>query len=316
MPIRAIKDGKDVYATSMSDPAWLEVRETYKTSPLTLPCCGAVAIPKVRYEYGTCFFAHKAKAGCTLYAPETRQHIEAKNIIRHSAMESGWRATTEARMVWPFGGLAIADVLCKRGHNLFSDKYFDCVAFEIQLSPQNDVTTHQRTLNYINGGAEVVHWFFYSPPRYLYETEQLKFYKVSEKDGKFWVDDNPDLDLATVVSNILRVGHISGKTEEQRRLEALQKAEEERLRILQEEEEEKQYQIALQEARKKAREEAKNRKKVIENIPVDKNVIERGPYFYCAFCGTRMKMTRIFGHGLYYTCECGQSEHFIGRFKN
>jgi hypothetical protein len=30
MPIRAIRDGKDVYATSMSDPAWLEVRETYK----------------------------------------------------------------------------------------------------------------------------------------------------------------------------------------------------------------------------------------------------------------------------------------------
>lgn len=311
MPIRAIRDGKDVYATNMSDSVWLEVRETYKKYPLTLPCCGAVAIPKVRYEYGTCFFAHKAKGGCTFYAPETRQHIEAKNIIRDAAMESGWRATTEARMVWPFEGLAIADVLCKKGHDLLSDKYFDCVAFEIQLSPQNDVTTRQRNLNYINGGAEVVHWFFYSPPRYLYQTEHLKFYKVSEEDGKFWINDNPDLDLVTVVSNILRVGHISGKTEEQRRVEELQKAEEERLRILQEDEEEKQYQIELQEARKKAREEAKNRKKVIEDIPVGKNVIERGPYFYCAFCGTRMKMTRIFSHGLHYTCECGQSEHFL-----
>jgi len=117
--------------------------------------------------------------------------------------------------------------------------------------------------------------------------------------------------LTTVVKNILRVGHISGKTEEQRRLEALQKAEEERLRILQEEEEEKQYQIELQEARKKAREEAKNRKKIIEDIPVGKNVIERGPHFFCAHCGTRMNMNRIFGYGFYYTCECGQSEHLI-----
>ena len=42
MPIRAIRDGKDVYATSMSDPAWLEVRETYKKHPLTLPCCDVI----------------------------------------------------------------------------------------------------------------------------------------------------------------------------------------------------------------------------------------------------------------------------------
>lgn len=311
MPIRAIRDGKDVYATSMSDSAWLEVRETYKKHPLTLPCCGAVAIPKVRYEYGTCFFAHKVKGGCSLYAPETRQHIEAKNIIRHAAMESGWSATTEARMVWPFGGLAIADVLCKKSNDLFSNKFSEQIAFEVQLSSQNDIKTHERNRNYINGGVEVVHWFFFKPPHYLYHTEQLKFYKLSEKDGRFWVNDNPNLDLATAVSNILRVGHISGKTEEERRFEAQKKTEEKRLRILQEEEEEKQYQIELEEARKKAREEAQNRKKIIEDIPVGKNVIERGPHFFCVFCDKRMKMTRIFGQGLHYTCECGQSEHLI-----
>jgi len=55
MPLRAQKDGFNIYAFNYNDSSWEELKNQSKQEPLQMPCCDARAIPKTS-KLGNFFF--------------------------------------------------------------------------------------------------------------------------------------------------------------------------------------------------------------------------------------------------------------------
>ncbi len=85
-------DGTIVDASVLTPSAWRELQVTYHVGELSMPCCGAPAVPKTSPN-GLRFFAHAA--GTCGSAPETIWHETAKQTVRDTARALGYQAALE-----------------------------------------------------------------------------------------------------------------------------------------------------------------------------------------------------------------------------
>lgn len=128
MPQRAILDGDvSVLAYNSGDDVWLGFAAAYKAGKLTLPCCGATAIPKEN-DKGTRWFAHGPykRIACDWKATDARHEAVVAAICK-VAEERGWLVETEVR-----GEGWKADVVCRR------EKSEVKVAIQVELRKRPD----------------------------------------------------------------------------------------------------------------------------------------------------------------------------------
>jgi hypothetical protein len=149
MPLRAVSDTGNVHAFEFDAPQWAELKKSYRSMGLRVPCCGVAAVPKTS-TLGNHFFAHARRGECTT-APESAEHLYCKQLVAQAAQSAGWAVTTERPGVSPEGEEWVADVFCEKG----SAK----VALEIQMSPQTDEDAVRRQLRYKASGVRGA-WFY------------------------------------------------------------------------------------------------------------------------------------------------------------
>lgn len=150
MPLRAVDNsGNNLHAFDYGSASWKELKSTYRSLCLRMPCCSNTAIPKTS-PLGTHFFAHARSGTCTS-APETAEHIYCKMVISEAARAAGWTVTTERPGATPDGQSWVADVFCEHGSAQ--------VALEVQLSPQSLEDTRRRQQRYRASGVRGA-WFY------------------------------------------------------------------------------------------------------------------------------------------------------------
>lgn len=149
MPIRAASDQGDIHAFALSAEQWAELKDTYRSLGLHMPCCGVAAVPKTSTR-GNNFFAHARRGECAT-ADESLEHLYCKSLIAKAALDAGWAVTTERPGVSPSGEEWVADVFCEKGTAQ--------LALEVQMSPQTDEETIRRQQRYKASGVRGA-WFF------------------------------------------------------------------------------------------------------------------------------------------------------------
>ena len=154
MPLRVVSDTGNVHAFEFDAPRWTELKQSYRSMGLRMPCCGSSVVPKTS-ALGNYFFAHSRKGECTT-SPESPEHLYCKQLIAQAAQSAGWAVTTEMSGVSPSGEEWVADVFCEKG----SAK----IAFEVQMSPQKHEETIRRQLRYKASGVRGA-WFYSSRVR-------------------------------------------------------------------------------------------------------------------------------------------------------
>lgn len=148
MPVRAIYGDENIFAFNFNAKSWDDLKATYKSKQLVMPCCKNQGIPKTS-KLGNYFFAHGFRGECSSL-PESLEHIYIKTLIAKAAIEAGWEVTTEFAGETPEGEKWIADVFCqKRKARL---------ALEIQCSSQTEVQTRFRQIRYDKSGVRCC-WF-------------------------------------------------------------------------------------------------------------------------------------------------------------
>ena len=150
MPLVAELDGKRVVSVSAADGLWESMRERSARKAgqgLSLPCCGARAVPTTSRR-GLRHFAHHVRSGCAAEG-ESAEHMEIKAAVAAAVdAREGWRASVEDRAE---DGSFVADVMARRGKAE--------LAFEVQLSPLGDDEARERTDRYLRAGVLPV-WLF------------------------------------------------------------------------------------------------------------------------------------------------------------
>lgn len=156
MPLRALLDGRDLVAPSLSGSDWDDLRREVRSGAhaLTLPCCGRPAFQRTSHR-GLRHFYHAPDARCDEQG-ETLDHLHAKLAIMRGCEAAGY----EARPEWTDGGWR-ADVLAVRGRVR--------IAFEVQWSRQTLAETAARQERYGAAGVRGC-WFFRIPPLGLQRT--------------------------------------------------------------------------------------------------------------------------------------------------
>lgn len=149
MPLRAVSDHGDVHAFAFDDERWAELKATYRSMNVRMPCCGVGATPKTSTK-GNYFFAHARRGECAT-APESAEHIHCKTLIAKAALSAGWTVRSELPGVTPDGESWVADVFCEKGKTK--------LAFEVQISPQSFQETKRRQIRYEASGVRAA-WFF------------------------------------------------------------------------------------------------------------------------------------------------------------
>lgn len=147
MPLSCLNGDKLINSFLLENEEWARLRLHYREMNLTMPCCKSAVVPK-ESKYGTPFFAHKARGGCTVN--ESPEHLLAKYTIACAIKETSWSVSTEVSGTNPDGEPWIADVLCDNGEKK--------VAFEVQLSPQNHDEYERRQQKYQESGIKCF-WF-------------------------------------------------------------------------------------------------------------------------------------------------------------
>ena len=149
VPIRAASDQGDIHAFALDAEQWAELRATYRSLNLHMPCCGVAAVPKTSTR-GNYFFAHARRGECAT-ADESPEHLYCKSLIAKAALDAGWAVTTERPGVSSVGEEWTADVFCEKGAAK--------LALEVQMSPQTDEETIRRQQRYKASGVRGA-WFF------------------------------------------------------------------------------------------------------------------------------------------------------------
>lgn len=175
MPLKAVLDGKNIFAFNYESESWLEL----KSQPVKMPCCGAKAILK-KSKLGTHFFSHYRKGDCES-APESAEHLYLKNLVSRIALKNGWEVETEKQGETPSGEKWIADVYCTKGKAK--------IAIEIQWSRQSDDEFRRRQAKYASSGVRAL-WlyrlrknkqYWHNDIVYEYETPVFGMRMKSEK---------------------------------------------------------------------------------------------------------------------------------------
>lgn len=150
MPLNCLDGLRRLYSYRYSPSEWDEIAGANRIArTLRMACCGSAVVLK-RSKYGTQFFAHAKKGECSS-APESHEHLRAKEIIAKAVELAGWSACVEHRdpeNQW------VVDVLALRE---------GCqIAFEVQLSAQPPEETLRRYNRYQAGGVSSV-WLLKAP---------------------------------------------------------------------------------------------------------------------------------------------------------
>lgn len=172
MPLSSLFAGETIYAFNFTPAAWKGLRSQAKD--LRFPCCDAGVILKTSHV-GTQFFAHARKGVCVT-APESQDHLAAKDVIARTAIAAGWEAETEVRGTTPAGEAWTADVMVTRG----SAK----LAFEVQLARQPDDVTRARQARYTASGVRAL-WLMRQPAR-------VELPRPSKSLPLFRIESTPD----------------------------------------------------------------------------------------------------------------------------
>lgn len=153
MPLTALVNQKLVVAPLLTDEEWtsLTAEAKAKKVDVILPCCYAPGHLRVS-KLGTRHFFHHRRGECTT-APETVEHMKAKEEVALACRDAGWGVATEAA-----GDGWRADVLATRGNAK--------IAFEIQWSAQSFEETEHRQERYRQAGIRGC-WLFRKLPRDL-----------------------------------------------------------------------------------------------------------------------------------------------------
>ena len=171
MPLRAVCDTGNLHAFEFNATEWLNLKNSYRSMGLRMPCCTSSAIPKTS-SLGIYFFAHSRVGNCTS-ALETPEHLYCKRLIAQAARDAGWATVTEKTGVTPAGDTWVADVFCEKG--------IAKIAFEVQMSPQTHHETMRRQLRYKESGVRGA--WFYGPKlhRHVLATDRnTPIFKLSE----------------------------------------------------------------------------------------------------------------------------------------
>lgn len=138
MPLRCTSIyGETIFSFQLDEQSWISLQHRNKSERhLRMHCCPSNVVLK-KSKLGTQFFAHTKRGECTS-APESPEHLLAKQHVSEAVMDAGWVALTEQRGMTPDGDEWIADVLANSGNKN--------IAFEIQWSPQSleDTITRQQ----------------------------------------------------------------------------------------------------------------------------------------------------------------------------
>lgn len=108
-----------------------------------MSCCDSRVILK-KSTLGTCFFAHARRGPCSS-APESAEHLLAKETIARTLRTTDWQVSTEVRGTSHDGQEWIADVMATRGDVK--------IAIEVQLSRQTLEETERRQNRYRLSGV-------------------------------------------------------------------------------------------------------------------------------------------------------------------
>lgn len=166
MPLRATLDGEVIQSFRLEPGEWSNLKGSYKSKSLLMPCCQTKAIPKTS-KLGTQYFAHSKRGGCASN-PETQEHLYLKYLIAQIAHECGWQVTTEYAGVTPDGDEWVADVFCEKGKAK--------LAFEVQWSQQTNDEYLRRTAKYASAGVRCAWLFRLKGGRQHFRSEFLESY--------------------------------------------------------------------------------------------------------------------------------------------
>jgi hypothetical protein len=152
MPLKCIRNGNQIFAFNYAnDDAWKALRnENADTNDLRMECCNSKVVLRTS-PLGTRHFAHSRLGECTT-APETAEHLLAKDTVAKAAIRAGWQVAVEQRGNTANGELWIADVLATNAKG-------KSVAFEVQWSRQTIDETKFRQGRYDSAGIRAM-WLF------------------------------------------------------------------------------------------------------------------------------------------------------------
>lgn len=86
-------DGQVLHVAGFNDATWAALQCSYRLGELSMPCCGAAAVPKTSSN-GRRFFAH-AGGECDT-SPEGIWHLAGKRLVLNLGRDRGWNAIEEA----------------------------------------------------------------------------------------------------------------------------------------------------------------------------------------------------------------------------
>lgn len=174
MPIACLDGKQAIYSFRFTSDEWDALaKSNQRERHLRMACCNSTVVLK-RSRYGTQFFAHARRGECST-APESAEHLLAKEIIAQAVEANGWQASVEHRHP---DGLWIADVLAEQGGRR--------IAFEIQLSSQTPTELQRRDDRYRANGVECA-WLLKAPRTYSESTaiHAPLFYISFDKDDAY-----------------------------------------------------------------------------------------------------------------------------------
>jgi len=163
--------GAPLFSEKFSEAEWLKLKGGYQLGELTMPCCGAPAVPKTSAN-GLQFFAHHSDE-CSS-SPESIWHVPAKNVLVEELLELNVSPYLEKS-----GG---------KGRSTWkADVYFSCdhrdIAIEVQHSYQPLTEYLRRQERYVQDGIEC-YWLVY-PEKYLALNKSLGKRRIkTEFEGK------------------------------------------------------------------------------------------------------------------------------------
>ncbi len=198
MPLRCKLNGKEIHSFNLSKEEWVELKKNYRSEELRTFFCNSRCIPKTS-SLGTQFFSHFKRLNCNS-AHESKEHLLVKEITALVAQRNGWVIKTEYGGTNCNGERWIADVYC--------EKDYKKIVFEVQLSPQTNEETERRQLIYKESGIRAC-WFvkkrkhknyFHND---LFNSFETPLFEIKINDENKFVIDRFNVSLESMVDGML-----------------------------------------------------------------------------------------------------------------
>lgn len=208
MPVACREGGTVLVGPDLDPEQWSQLKADTRRGrrQLTTTCCGVRAIPKTS-KFGFQFFAHYQGAkACPHGGGEGIEHLQTKLRVYRAALAAGWEAGIEVSGASPEGKRWLADVYAQRGKRR--------IAFEVQLSPQDQGALAERQNVYASSGVRAA--WLYGPKawkrlRHGYQASQDVPLVTLEEDLQTvsvpltpaWLEEPPRMPVQEFVSGAL-----------------------------------------------------------------------------------------------------------------